>query len=75
MMSTQSEEFLETLERTHVVLFHDGNDESKKTEYGFMKKGLEKESTASIPHKSLKRSWKRWQHMELKMEQIMNYYT
>ena len=41
-MSTQSEEFLETLERTHVVLFHDGNDESKKTEYGFMKKGLEK---------------------------------
>ena len=41
-MSTQSEEFLETLERTHVVLFHDGNEETKKTEYGFMKKGLEK---------------------------------
>ena len=41
-MSTQSEDFLETLERTHVVLFHDGNDETKKTEYGFIKKGLEK---------------------------------
>ena len=29
-------------ERTHIVLFHDGNDETKKTEYGFIKKGLEK---------------------------------
>ena len=41
-MSIQSEEFLETLERTHVVLFHDGNDETKKTEYGFMKKDWKK---------------------------------
>ena len=38
MMNTQSEDFLETLERTHIVLFHDGNDETKKTEYGFIKK-------------------------------------
>ena len=41
-MSSQSEEFLESLERTHVVLFHDGNDDKKKTEYGFIKKGLDK---------------------------------
>ena len=41
-MSSQSEEFLETLERTHVVLFHDGNEDKKKTEYGFIKKGLDK---------------------------------
>ena len=41
-MSTKSEQFLEELERTHIVLFHDGNEETKKTEYGFIKRGLEK---------------------------------
>ena len=41
-MSTQSEDFLESLERTHVVLFHDGTEEKKQTEYGFIKKGLDK---------------------------------
>lgn len=41
-MSSQSEDFLESLERTHVVLFHDGNEEKKQTEYGFIKKGLDK---------------------------------
>ena len=34
-------EFLEELEHTHIVLFHDGNDETKKTEYNFIKRGLE----------------------------------
>ncbi|MDA0756406.1 MAG: MEDS domain-containing protein [Crenarchaeota archaeon] len=33
--------FLEELENTHIVLFHDGNNETKKTEYNFIKKGLE----------------------------------
>ena len=41
-MSTQSEDFLESLERTHVVLFHDGTEEKKQTENGFIKKGLDK---------------------------------
>lgn len=41
-MSIQSEDFLENLERTHVVLFHDGSEATKKTEYGFIKRGLDK---------------------------------
>ena len=34
-------EFLEELDHTHIVLFHDGNNETKETEYNFIKKGLE----------------------------------
>ena len=35
--------FLEELEDTHIVLFHDGNNETKETECNFIKKGLEKQ--------------------------------
>ena len=34
-------EFLEELDHTHIVLFHDGNNQTKETEYNFIKKGLE----------------------------------
>ena len=34
-------QFLEELENTHIVLFHDGNNETKETECNFIKKGLE----------------------------------
>ena len=34
-------QFLEELNHTHIVLFHDGNAETKETEYNFIKKGLE----------------------------------
>ena len=38
---TNVNQFLEELEHTHIVLFHDGNKETKDTEYNFIKKGLE----------------------------------
>ncbi len=41
-MSLTSEQFLEELERTHIVLFHDGGEETKKTEYEFINRGLKK---------------------------------
>ena len=34
-------QFLEELKNTHIVLFHDGNNETKETECNFIKKGLE----------------------------------
>ena len=49
--------FLEELEHTHIVLFHDGNNETKQTEYNFIKKGLENEQhcfyTTQKPQKIL----------------------
>ena len=41
-MSLTSEQFLEELERTHIVLFHDGGEETKKTECEFINRGLKK---------------------------------
>ena len=50
-------EFLEELDHTHIVLFHDGNAETKETEYNFIKKGLENEQhcfyTTQKPQKIL----------------------
>ena len=39
---TDVDQYLEKLERTHVVLFHEGGKETKNTEYGFINKGLAK---------------------------------
>ena len=41
-VSVQIDQYLEKLERTHIVLFHEGGKETKQTEYGFIKKGLDK---------------------------------
>jgi len=41
-------QFLEELENTHIVLFHDGNNETKETECNFIKKGLENGQHCSI---------------------------
>jgi hypothetical protein len=58
-MSSQvnPDQFLEDLEHTHIVLFHDGNKETKETEFNFIKKGLEKQQhcfyTTQNPQKIL----------------------
>ena len=39
---TDVDQYLEKLERTHIVLFHEGGKETKNTEYGFINKGLAK---------------------------------
>ena len=36
------DEYLEKLDHTHIVLFHEGGKEKRETEYGFIEKGLEK---------------------------------
>ena len=39
---TEVGQYLEKLEKTHVVLFHEGGKETKETEFGFINKGLAK---------------------------------
>ena len=41
-MSIEVDQYLEKLDSTHIVLFHEGGKETKDTEYGFIKKGLDK---------------------------------
>ena len=41
-MSVEVDQYLEKLDSTHIVLFHEGGKETKDTEYGFIKKGLDK---------------------------------
>ena len=41
-MSIQVDQYLEKLDSTHIVLFHEGGKETKDTEFGFIKKGLDK---------------------------------
>ncbi|MBT3592309.1 MAG: hypothetical protein HOL90_01490, partial [Candidatus Nitrosopelagicus sp.] len=42
MNLTKVDEYLEKLDHTHIVLFHEGGKEKRETEYGFIEKGLEK---------------------------------
>ena len=39
---TEVGQYLEKLEKTHIVLFHEGGKETKETEFGFINKGLAK---------------------------------
>ena len=41
-MSVEVDQYLEKLDSTHIVLFHEGGKETKETEFGFIKKGLAK---------------------------------
>ena len=41
-MSLEVDQYLEKLDSTHIVLFHEGGKETKDTEFGFIKKGLDK---------------------------------
>ena len=40
MSEPKANNFLESLEHTHVVLFHEGGKETKNAEYNFIKNGL-----------------------------------
>ena len=39
---TKVDNYLEKLDHTHIVLFHEGGKERRQTEYGFFQRGLEK---------------------------------
>ena len=39
---TKVDNYLERLDHTHIVLFHEGGKERRQTEYGFFQRGLEK---------------------------------
>ena len=39
---TKVDNYLEKLDHTHIVLFHEGGTERRQTEYGFFQRGLEK---------------------------------
>ena len=41
-MSIEVDQYLEKLDSTHIVLFHEGGKETKDTEFNFIKKGLDK---------------------------------
>ena len=43
MTDAKADNFLEDLEHTHVVLFHEGGKETKNAEYNFIKNGLDKQ--------------------------------
>ena len=43
MTEPKADNFLESLEHTHIVLFHDGGKETKDAEYNFIKNGLDKQ--------------------------------
>ena len=36
------DDYLEKLDHTHIVLFHEGGKERRQTEYGFIQRGLDK---------------------------------
>tara|TARA_B100000470_G_C19648020_1_gene327383 strand:- start:46 stop:591 length:546 start_codon:yes stop_codon:yes gene_type:complete len=54
---SKAENFLDELEHTHIVLFHEGGKETKNAEYSFIKKGLDKQQhcfyTTQKPEKIL----------------------
>ena len=57
MTDLKADNFLESLEHTHIVLFHDGGQETKNAEYNFIKNGLDKQEhcfyTTQNPQKIL----------------------
>ena len=57
MTELKADNFLESLEHTHIVLFHDGGQETKNAEYNFIKNGLDKQEhcfyTTQNPQKIL----------------------
>jgi len=57
MTESNANDFLENLEHTHVVLFHEGGKETKNAEYNFIKNGLNKQEhcfyTTQNPQKIL----------------------
>ena len=54
---TKVDNYLEKLDHTHIVLFHEGGKERRQTEYGFFQRGLEKNQhcfyTTQKPNKVL----------------------
>ena len=54
-MSIEVDQYLEKLDSTHIVLFHEGGKETKDTEFNFIKKDSTKMNTAFTQHKNPKK--------------------
>ena len=64
-------EHLEKLEDTHILLFHEEQKKAEEIEFKFIKTGLDKKQTCSIPQMILKNYKIGWKNLELKLTTIL----
>ena len=66
-------QFLEELENTHIVLFHDGSNKTKETECNFIKKGLE--NKLELGNMDSYRDWGHSKDYVRAMHMMLNHHT